>query len=219
MKLNQGDYSDLLDKILTLLVAEYQALRSQILEQVKSIYVILTALAPIIAGAFAGGTALWEKALASTVIFNVAIPLILLIAAIGIMFALKDMMTLGRYIKNQIEDRAEALLGKELKELLKSRGYSEDSSFMTGILGWEKWLREPGTNQHRLIDGNTGTFTVVFIFLFIITTTLGELRVYDDEGWVTVPCTLRILLAIFPLIILSISVILVYLMYRRLKRI
>lgn len=217
MKSDKRDCRNSLDKILTMLVAEYQALRAQILEQVRSIYVIFTALATVIAGAFTGGTILWENAPASTAIFNIAIPLILLIAAVGIMFALRDMMTLGSYIKNQIEDRTEALLGKEFKELLEKRGYPTNSSPTISILGWEGWLRKEGTNQHRLIHENKVTFAVVFIFLFIVATVLGELRVYDDKGWDTVPYTIHIVLAIFPLVVLFISAILIYLMYRRLK--
>ncbi len=217
MKNNQRDCSNFLDKILTLIVAEYEALRAQILEQVRSIYIIFTALATVITGAFTSGTILWENALASTAIFNVAIPLILLVAAVGIMFALRDMLTLGSYIKNQIADRTEALLGKEFKELLDKGGYPTGSLPTISILGWEEWLRKKGANQHRLIDENKETFVVVFIFLFIVTTVLGELRVYDDKGWDAVSCTLRMVLAIFPFVVLFISAILVYLIYRRLK--
>jgi len=56
---------------------EYQTLRDQIVEQVRGIYVIFTALATVIAAAFTAGALTWEKAIVSASIFNIAIPFVL----------------------------------------------------------------------------------------------------------------------------------------------
>ena len=205
-------------RILSLMSVEYQALRDQIVEQVRGIYIIFTALATVIAAAFTAGALTWEKAVVSTSIFNIAIPFILLVAGVGILFALRDMMTIGKYVKNEVEDKVEALLGHEFREWLTDRDYCTSKLPTAKILGWEGWLRGERKGSHLLVHGNILSFVCVFGFLFAVTICLGELRVFHNVGWETIPCTVREVLRYIPLGALLITTGLTYFMYRSLKR-
>lgn len=201
-------------ELLPAFIAEYNALRAQIIEQVKAVYIIFTTTATVFAASITAGTLAWERAIVSTTIFNVVIPLFLLTAAIGLAFGAKDMAALGNYIRVSIEERLEVLWGADLKKMLDSAGQPTGVQ-RVHLLGWEHAIRKQPGGKHLLIDGNLGIFTAVFTILFGATSTLGLLRVLTEAGWGLYPTKVRYTLALFPFVILLILIVTALLLYKR----
>lgn len=127
-------------------------------------------------------------------------------------------MTLGKCLKNEVEDKVDAILGQKFREWLIDSGYSTSEGPTAKVLGWEGWLRGERKGSHLLVHGNILSFICVFGFLFAVTISLGELRVFHAVGWETIPCSVREVLRYIPLGTLLITAGLTYFMYRSLKR-
>jgi hypothetical protein len=204
--------------IVNALLTEYQGLRAQIIEQVKSIYVIFGALATIFTGALGAGAALWQTPLFSAALFNVVVPFVLLIAATAVLFAVRDMMTIGTYLGSHTEATLQAVFGQDLSRLLSEAGNQISPSHGTPVLYYERWLRRT-TSGHVLLRGNLMSFMIVFLVLFIVPTILGEVRLHSAAPTgVGIPYPMVEILTWCPLFIVLVSVVTLYAFYRGVTR-
>lgn len=161
-----------LDKrdIVSIILAEYVALRQEIICCLTAQYQVLAFGIPVIGAAFIAGFNWWGKE-NSILIFSVVIPYLIIMCMLFWGNQVARMNRAGAYISDFIEGKLEILAGKEYQKLLPQleklrsgfrlsplpselkeqfggdkREESIEKTFGS-ILGWETWLRSKGLKQ------------------------------------------------------------------------
>ena len=182
-------------------------MRSEISEHLKATYIMGTVITTLLAGAITAGSITWQNnAFLSTFIFNVAVPILLLTAAIGASYAFQQMDSIGRYIRSGIEDKINFLFDSEFQGWLKEKRPKTGLLQAWRIMDWEgrvektRGTGKPGRRRDITV------FSLVFGLPFGVSVTMGELCIFLSEGWLSTPCGVRWFLGFIPFIILCFGV-------------
>lgn len=195
-------------EIMNAVRAEYQALRSEISEHLKATYIIATALATMLAGALTVGSITWQAhAIVSALIFNVAVPMLLLTAAIGMVYAIREMESIGKYIKSEVEDKIDFLFDSDFQEWLKEKRLETGLKRSWRIMDWEGHVEQIRRVSKLGRQYDTLVFVLVFGIPFLLSFAMGTLRISMSDGWLSTQCFVRWLLALSPFVIASAGVI------------
>jgi hypothetical protein len=161
-----------LDKrdIITIILAEYVALRQEIISCLTAQYQVLAFGIPAIGTIFIAGFNWWSKEI-SILIFTIAIPYLVIMFLLFWGNQVARMNRAGAYISDFIESKLEILAGNDYRKFLSpleesmsefelpplsseikeqfggdKRAESIEETFES-ILGWETWLRSKGLRQ------------------------------------------------------------------------
>ena len=156
--------------IITIILAEYVALRQEIICCLTTQYQALAFGIPVIGAAFIAGFNWWTKE-TSILIFSIVIPYLILMCVLLWGNQVARMNRAGAYISDFVESKLETLVGREYRRFLPpfeepisefklpslpcelkeqfggdKRVESIEEVFRS-VLGWETWLRSKGLRQ------------------------------------------------------------------------
>ena len=200
---------------------EYVALHGEIVEHTRGLYVLLAGTMALLATGISAGFTVWNNAIASASIFNFAILILLATAGLATLQIGMQMVSIGAYIKTEIEDKIQALLGNELKAWENDRGSMVDTPAKPSrVMGWQTQLFSEGNKPgaHAGATQDLRFVGILFNIAYIAVTVIGEIRIFSS-GWESVGCTIRWVIGLVPLPIALFGVLAAYFLYRNMPTI
>jgi MFS family permease len=203
--------------LMNAVLSEYKALRAELMEHTRAMYLLSTVVSTVIAGAFTAGALAWDKAVVPAFIFNLIIPLLLLAGGILILTTTHKGAAISKYLKEKVEEKVEILLGGELQEWFKDVGLPHRVSSHHKVMGWETWVRKMGNDGGLPLGVYFFPYIAIFACILVSTLVIGEYRTFLPSGWEDIPVILRYGLRFSPLLPLVAGAYVCLFWYKRLR--